>query len=146
MARNYRKVIAWQLAHELTLAVYQSTKAFPGDERYGITSQIRRAAFSAPSNIAEGSGRDTNKEYLRFLVIGLGSLKETEYLVLLALDLNYLEKHEYERLTDLVNSAMKTLQGLVKAVRKDVGVLGRIQAHILATTVIALGKLYSPFV
>ncbi len=79
MARNYKKVVTWQRSHELALAVYKLTKGFPDDERYGLTSQVRRASYSVPADISERSGRDSNKDYLRFLFISLASLKETEY-------------------------------------------------------------------
>lgn len=118
MARNYKNVIAWQLAHKLTLAVYKETATFPSEERFGITSQIRRAAYSVPANTAEGSGRDTNKDYLRFLTISLASLKETEYFALLAFDLQYLERESYDQLMDAIVNTMRTLQGLIKAVKK----------------------------
>ena len=78
MSRNYKNVVAWQRGHELTLSIYRLSKLFPREEIYGITSQVRRSAFSVPANIAEGSGRDINKDYLRFLYIALASLKETE--------------------------------------------------------------------
>ena len=87
MARRYRDLVAWKRSHELTLAVYKQTKRFPAEERFGLTSQLRRASYSVPANITEGSGRDTNKDYLRFLIIALASLKESEYFLLLARDL-----------------------------------------------------------
>ena len=145
MSRDYKKVIAWQHAHKLTLAIYKQTKGFPSDERFGMTSQIRRAASSVPANIAEGSGRDTNKDYLRFLIISLASLKETEYFTLLALDLQYLERNQYDQLIDSINNTMRTLQGLIKAVKKEAGIFGRFQATILATLLLTLGKCVSPF-
>lgn len=145
MAWEYKKVVAWQRAHKLTLAVYEHTKRFPHDERYGLTSQLRRSASSVPANIAEGSGRETGKDYLRFLIISRASLKETEYFLLLGLDLKYLTQDEYSRLTELVNDTMRPLSGLIKAVQKDTGVLGRFQASLIATMVITLGKYCTPF-
>ncbi len=88
-------------------------------ERYGLTSQVRRSAFSVPANISEGAGRSSNKDYLRFLSIALGSLKETEYLLLLARDLGYLKQKDYEEVTETVNGTFGALQGLLKAVRKE---------------------------
>ena len=87
MARRYRDLVAWKRSHELTLVVYKQTQRFPAEERFGMTSQLRRASYSVPTNIAEGSGRETNKDYLRFLIIALSSLKETEYFLLLPCDL-----------------------------------------------------------
>ncbi len=119
MARDYKKIVAWQRAHQLTLMIYNKTKGFPSEERFGLTSQLRRAAYSVPSNVVEGSGRGTKKEYLRFLYISLASLKETEYFLLLSHDLGYLNKPDYEELTELVNSTFAPLHGLMKSVNKE---------------------------
>lgn len=72
--RDYKKIVAWQRAHQLTLLVYKNSQNFPTEEKFGLTSQLRRATYSVPANIAEGSGRNTTKDYLRFLFIALGSL------------------------------------------------------------------------
>ena len=121
MARDYWKIVAWQRAHKLTLRIYKDTKSFPPEERFGLTSQLRRAAYSVPSNIVEGSGRGTKKDYLRFLYISLASLKETEYFLLLSHDLGYLYKPDYNELTELVNSTFAPLHGLMKSVKKETG-------------------------
>ncbi len=128
MPRDYKKVVAWQKSHELTLAIYKQTRNFPDDERFGLTSQLRRASYSVPANISEGSGRDSNKDYLRFLFISLASLKETEYFLLLARDLEYLSDKEYDHLTETVNGTFAALQGLIKVVKKEVGSFGRLHA------------------
>ncbi len=141
MPRDYKKVVAWQRSHELTLAVYKHTRSFPNDERFGITSQVRRASYSVPANISEGSGRDSNKDYLRFLFISLASLKETEYFLLLARDLEYLPEKEYDRLTETVNGTFAALQGLIKVVKKEVGGFGRLHALLTSFALITLGKL-----
>ena len=86
-----------------------------------MTRQLRRASYSVPANISEGSGRETNKDYLRFLIIALSSLKETEYFLLLACDLGYLAEDQYNALTEIVNGTFVALQGLIKAVKKEVG-------------------------
>ncbi|HMD85005.1 MAG TPA: four helix bundle protein [Terriglobia bacterium] len=80
----------WQRSHSLALRVYRLTKALPGDEKYGLVSQLRRAAVSVPTNIAEGSKREGNQDFARFLNIAEGSLAETEYLIMLSRDLDYL--------------------------------------------------------
>jgi four helix bundle protein len=85
---TYLKV--WQRSHALVLQVYRLTKSFPPEERYGLTSQLRRAVLSVPTNIAEGSKRHANPEYSRFLNIAEGSLAETEYLLMVSRDLGYL--------------------------------------------------------
>ena len=121
MARDYTKIVAWQRAHQLTLRIYKVTKGFPPEERFGLTSQVRRAGYSVPSNIVEGSARGTKKEYLRFLYISLASLKEAEYFLLLSHDLGYLNKPDYEELTELVNSTFAPLHGLMKSVKKEIG-------------------------
>jgi len=82
--------MVWQRSHALVLQVYRLTKTFPADERFGLTSQLRRAVLSVPTNIAEGSKRLTNPEYARFLNIAEASLAETEYLLMVSRDLGYL--------------------------------------------------------
>jgi len=115
--RDYKKIKAWELAHQLALNVYLCTTDFPASEQFGVTSQLRRAASSVPANIAEGSGRTTDKDFLRFLDIALGSLKETEYFLLLSNELNYLQKAEWEKLQEKTTDALKCLVGFIKAVR-----------------------------
>lgn len=88
--QHYSKLQVWQRGHKLVLALYQATQDFPVAERFGLTSQLRRAVLSIPTNIAEGSRRLAPKEYVRFLNIAEGSLSETEYLVQVSRDLGYL--------------------------------------------------------
>src|ERR1041384_6157443 len=92
--RDYTKIKAWQLADDLTVAVYRSTQSFPRDEMYSLTSQLRRSAYSVPANITEGSSRDSKKDYLHFLYIARGSLSEAQYFVHLAQRLDYLALEE----------------------------------------------------
>jgi four helix bundle protein len=125
MSRDYKKIVAWERGHELTLAIYQVTKNFPIEERYGLISQIRRAAYGTPSNIAEGSGRDSKKDYLRFLYIAQASLKETEYFLLLSRNLGYIPSDRHDHVSQIVNGAFSPLHGLIKAVQKEVGLFGR---------------------
>ena len=120
MGRNYRNIVAWQRGHELTLKVYRITKSFSSDERYGLTSQLRRAAYSVPANIAEGSGRATNRDYLRFLHTALGSLNEVDYFIFLAHELGMLSAECNEELKRNIVGAFSALNGLVKAVKKEV--------------------------
>lgn len=84
MGRDFKKIKAWQYADDLAVLVYSKTKSFPREELYGITSQLRRAAVSVPTNIAEGASREHKKEYVHFLYIARGSIAETEYLLHLA--------------------------------------------------------------
>jgi four helix bundle protein len=88
--RDFKKYDIWQLSHELTLEVYKITSIFPKEELFGLTSQIRRAVSSIPTNISEGCGRNSDKEFNQFLNIALGSASETEYLLTLSKDLNYI--------------------------------------------------------
>lgn len=98
MARDFRKVEAWQRAHALTLQMYRVTSGFPLDERFGLVSQTRRACASIATNVAEGCGRDSTKELARFIDIATGSASEVEYQLLLARDLGYLPEDEHENL------------------------------------------------
>ena len=97
--RDFREVKVSTKAHQLALAVYQATKAFPDDERYGLTAQMRRAAPSIPTNIAEGCGRNTEADFARFLQIAAGSASEVEYQLLLACDLRLLDTRTHESLS-----------------------------------------------
>ena len=96
----YEKLVAWRECHQLALAVYGATKSFPVDERYGLTSQIRRAAFSAAANIVEGSSRRTAREFRRFLDIALGSLTEVGYALRFAHEAGILAAVEWSRRSD----------------------------------------------
>jgi four helix bundle protein len=87
--RDFRELKVWEKAHRLTLSVYSATKAFPKDELYGLTSQVRRAASSVPANLAEGCGRETDAEFVRFCQVAFGSANELEYHLLLSKDLGY---------------------------------------------------------
>ena len=115
--RNYKNLGVWQNADDLTVQIYQVTQNFPAKETYGITSQLRRAAYSVPANIAEGSGRESNADYLRFLSIARGSLSETEYFLHLAKRLAYLDESDWKQLTKLVNYTFASLAGLMKSVK-----------------------------
>jgi len=100
VAPPYEKLHAWRECHELALDVYQVTKSFPADERYGLTSQLRRAAFSAPVNIVEGSSRKSRKEFRRFLDISLSSLTEVGYALRFALEAGLLDGAAWKGLND----------------------------------------------
>ncbi len=90
--KDFRQLKVWKKAHQLALAVYKATKGFPKEELYGLTSQIRRASMSIPTNIAEDCGQNTDAQFARFLQIAMGSASETEYLLLLSHDLGFLSK------------------------------------------------------
>src|SRR2546429_7934543 len=101
----YEKLHAWRECHELALAVYRAAKRFPTEEQYGLTSQTRRAAFSAAVNIVEGSSRKSRKEFRRFLDISLSSLSEVGYALHFAKDAALLEEPAWQDLNDRQNRA-----------------------------------------
>jgi four helix bundle protein len=94
----HKRFIAWQECNKLVIVVYKATESFPRYELYGLTSQARRAAFSAPANIVEGASRKGRNEFRHFLDIALGSLGELEYILEVAAELEYLKKEVYEAL------------------------------------------------
>ncbi len=114
--RSHERFVAWQRAHELALAVYRLTAAWPNEAKYGLTAQTRRAAISVPANIAEGAARRGPREFRRFLDIALGSLGELHYLLRLAQDLNILSDPDAARLAALRTSTGQTLWPLYRSV------------------------------
>lgn len=110
--RNYRDLIAWQKAMDLVIRVYEATKRFPREEVYGLTCQAHRAAVSVPSNIAEGQGRSSTREFLHFLSMAHGSLRELETQVLIAQRLNYLDDPTTTNVMDLATEVGRLLNGL----------------------------------
>ncbi|MGP1993639.1 four helix bundle protein [Zobellia laminariae] len=114
--RDYRKYKVWELGHEITLNVYKSTQNFPKQEVYGIVSQMRRAAYSIPSNIVEGCGRESDAEFRRFLIISQGSANELEYFTVLAKDLGYLEQQGFAELNDKVDKIRRSLNNLINKI------------------------------
>jgi len=99
--RDHRKLDAFRFADELAICVYRATQTFPASEQYGLTSQMRRGAVSFAANIVEGCARDTEKDYLRFLGIAFGSIRELEYLLSLAKRLGYLDEQTVEDLENI---------------------------------------------
>jgi four helix bundle protein len=117
MMRDFRKIEAWQLADDLAVAVYEATEAFPKEEVYGITSQIRRAVTSVAANIVEGASRESAKDYAHFLQIARGSLAETQYFLHLARRLAYLDQELAAELEQAARRVFGCLHGLIQAVR-----------------------------
>ena len=117
--QNFRKLQVWEKSHNLTLRIYRLTSKFPREEIYGLTSQMRRACASIPTNIAEGCGRESSADFARFLQIAIGSASETEYLILLAHDLEYLTADQHAELMDTTIRVKKMLTTLVKNVRMN---------------------------
>lgn len=117
--RDFRKLMVWQKAHQLTLGIYELTANFPRDEVYGLTSQVRRAAASIPANVAEGCGRDGDAELARFLRIAMGSANELEYHLILARDLGYLSPESYESSASSASEVKRMLSGLLTRLKAD---------------------------
>jgi four helix bundle protein len=117
--QDFRKLEVWQIAHLLTLDVYTATKTFPSDERFGLTSQIRRACSSIGANLAEGCGRGSDTDFARFVQIAMGSASELEYHLILAKDLNYLDVKHHERLETETQRVKKMLASLLRTLRTN---------------------------
>jgi four helix bundle protein len=114
----FKELKVWQKSRVLVREVYILTKEFPKAELYGITSQIRRSVISIPSNIAEGAGRNTSKEFLRYLDISLGSSYELETQLILSSDLNFLKIEQYEKLIADLSEIQKMIIGLMQSLKK----------------------------
>ena len=115
---SFQELDAWKSAHKLTLAVYRATSTFPKEERFGIISQLRRAASSIGANIAEGFGRRSTKDFIRYLEIASGSLEEVRNFLLLSHDLKYLKKETFASLSGECGTTGRLLGGLMKSLRK----------------------------
>ena len=118
MGRSYKDLIAWQKAMELVTTTYRGTSSFPKEESFGLTSQLRRAAVSIPSNIAEGQGRLSQKEFRYFLGQARGSLMEVETQFQIAQNLGFLNKVETTELLGLCAELGRILNGLLASVAK----------------------------
>ena len=115
--KSYRELAAWQKSYAFVLEVYRETGAFPRSEMFGLTSQLRRAAISVPTNIAEGYCRDTRADHVRFLSIAQGSVGELDTLLSLARDLAYLDDVTAQQLTNLLTEVRRILTRLVQRLR-----------------------------
>lgn len=115
--RNYRDLAVWQRGMDIALQVYQVTKDFPPDERFGLTSQLRRAAVSVPANSAEGHARSSTKDYLRYVAIAIGSLAEAATFIELALRLGYGHVDEFRKIFEMTNEERRMLRALQKSLR-----------------------------
>ncbi len=115
MLKNYKDLKVWQKSYELCLEIYRITAKFPKEERYGLTSQIRRSVVSIPSNIAEGYGKKTTMDYIRMLYISYGSVCELETQILLAGDLVFIEKGVLGKLKKGITEVERMLKALIKS-------------------------------
>ena len=120
-SRSFRDLECWQKAHEFVKEVYAVTKAFPDDERYGLTSQFRRAAVSIAANICEGYKKLSRQDKLRFINIAQGSLEECRYYIILSLDIAYIDRPTHDRLEYLINGASWKLNGYAEGIRRESG-------------------------
>ncbi len=117
--RDHRKLKAFQLADEFVLLVYRATRTYPKDERFGLTSQMRRAAVSVAANIVEGSARTTHRDYVHFLQMALGSLREVGYFVDLSKRLEYLPEDRAADLGARYDEAARVLTGLIQSLGRS---------------------------
>jgi len=116
--KNYKELDVWKKSVGLALALYKTTNRFPSSEKFGLTSQIRRAATSVPANIAEGWGRGTTKEYIQFLMIARGSLMEVETHIIISRGLAFLTEQQSEDVQTQIQEIGRMLNGLIQALRK----------------------------
>jgi four helix bundle protein len=116
--RDVRRYKVFTMAHQLALEMYRTAAKFPKDETFGLVSQVRRAAYSIPMNLAEGAARNSSGEFCQFINIALGSCEELRYQLLLAKDLGYLEDSDYLRLDNKYEEVKKMLSVLYKKVKQ----------------------------
>lgn len=123
--RDFKNIKAFQFADELVLALYEVSKSFPREEVYGLTSQLKRAAVSIATNIAEGASRQHKRDYLNSLYTARGSLAETEYLFQLAWKLKYVDEIQFKKIDHLRQEVARTLFGLIHSVQKEIPLSNR---------------------
>jgi four helix bundle protein len=114
---NYEELDVYKESHNFVLEFYRVTKTFPNDEKYRLVDQLTRAAYSIPSNIAEGNSRNTTKDYINFLYMARGSANEIKYFLLLSKDLKYISEETYSELRNKVVIIIKLLNGLINSLR-----------------------------
>jgi four helix bundle protein len=112
--RSYKNLVVWQRAFALGAEIYRLTAGFPNEEKFGLTSQLRRACLSIASNIAEGYGRGSRAEYLRFLRIARGSLYEVETQMLFAVELKFIVREQFDSIAEMINETARVLSGLIR--------------------------------
>ena len=114
---RYKDLKFWQLSRVFCKDIYLITKSFPSDEKFGLTSQLRRASVSIPSNIAEGASRVSNKDFARFLRISLGSCYEIETQLLISCDLDFIQKEELEKLQHTLDQIIKMMSRFISTLK-----------------------------
>lgn len=118
--KDYRKLTVWEKAHRLVLEVYKLTCTYPREEQFNLISQLRRAATSVPTNIVEGCGRFTQKDFAKFLQDAFGSAQEIEYLLFLSSELNYMDNEKYNVINAQVNEVKAMLLSLLEKIRREI--------------------------
>jgi len=116
--KTHKDLEVWKMAMEMVTKTYTLTRTFPKEELYGLTYQIRRSAVSIPSNIAEGAGRNSSKEFLQFIYIATGSLSELETQIIIAHNLGYLNNDQKQDMETIFSNIFKLLSGLIQSIRK----------------------------
>lgn len=117
--KDFKKLAVWEKSHKLTLRLYETTKSFPKDELFGLSSQIRRGASSIPANIAEGCGKGSDADFARYLQIAFGSACELEYHLILIHDLKYIVHDEYSILASDLIEIKKMLAAFIARIKTD---------------------------
>jgi four helix bundle protein len=117
--KDFRDLVVWQRAHQMTLDIYALTRSYPSDERFGLVSQMRRAMMSVPNNLSEGCGCSTDLSFAQFVETALRSACEVEYQLLLSRDLRYLDEQGWHKRQGEITSIKRMLSQLMKTLRKD---------------------------
>ena len=115
--RDFKKYDVWIISHEFVLKIYNLTEQIPEKEKYQLISQLQKAAYSIPSNFSEGCGRESDKDFNRFIQIALGSAHELEYFILLSKDLKYIPENRFNELTEGINEIKRKLYNLSKKLK-----------------------------
>ncbi len=143
--RDYTKIEAWKRSDDLTVAIYERTRTFPKEEIYGLTAQLRRADYSVPANIMEGSARESKRDYLHFLYIARGSLSETQYFLHLSHRLDFLLDSNHQLLGEQVKVTFRCLHGLIQAVERESSKLAKGEAILTSGLMLSLARLSAVF-
>jgi four helix bundle protein len=117
--KDYKKLQVWRKAHELVILIYKVTRKFPKEEKFNLISQMRRAATSSPTNISEGCGKYTQRDFANYLQTSQGSTQEVEYLVFLSYELGYLTENEFKQCDQKASEVKAMLISLITKIRKD---------------------------
>ena len=133
--QSFRKLIVWEKAHQLTLDIYSMTRDYPNAEMYGLTSQLRRASSSVPTNLAEGSGKLSDLDFRKYVSTAFGSAHEVEYLLLLSSELSYIQEQDFIKLNNQVEEVKRMLAGLINSLTK------KIYTKTICITILILGTL-----